>query len=122
MQANARFIASCHRFGDTNMLAMGVSQPEPCPLNITFKNGNSMYGIIMNADPAGGPATDPTTDNATIGCDSATTSRCEVWSITPSNSSGKNRGKLTRLATKPRESDQDLGYFNFSFKIEVALD
>ena len=50
VNANARFIASCHRAGyDVNMLDMPDQSEATCPLNIAFDQPDGRrYGIAMN--------------------------------------------------------------------------
>jgi len=119
---NARFIASCHRTGyDVNMLSMLNGAEETCPLNITFDDGGFRYGIAMNSVDTIGLGT----EDVTITCLSAQTNQCNSWSIKPyvfSTTNGASSiGKLLKLATKPNQSDEDLGNFYFSFAIGVTI-
>jgi hypothetical protein len=114
---NARFIAQCHSTGyDINMLDMAVGMSDECPLAVRFEYGGNSYRIGMNyvnfAD----------TDPATISCTGVGTNRCNEWTIAPYSGAvnGKNIGKLVKIATRPRENDQDLGNFRFSFNIRVT--
>lgn len=114
---HGRFIAKCHSAGyDVNMLNMTPGVPTECPLNLAFESEGKSYRIVMNY--VGYPDTDP----VTITCDAAA-GQCKEWTITPyqSAASGKSVGKLLKVATKPRESDQDLGSFRFSFRIKVSI-
>jgi len=120
----ARFITECHRTGyDVNMLNIPVGTGDvnltTYPLALRFDDGGNTYRIAMNY--VGFADTDPVTITC-LGVGS--TNQCNSWTIKPfrdAPNAGKNVGKLLKLATKPRQTDQDLGNFYFSFEIGVTI-
>ena len=123
VNANARFIASCHRAGyDVNMLDMLAGSEATCPLNIAFDQPDGRrYGIVMNnasLDTYGGQEG---TDSVTITCDSSPNNQCNSWRIKPYLNGPSSRGRLFKLASKPNQPDQVLGDFNFSFDITISI-
>lgn len=122
VNANARFIASCHRAGyDVNMLDMLPGSEATCPLNIAFDQPDGRrYGIVMNnasLDTFGGQED---TDSVTIKCLNAN-NQCNSWPIRPYQNGPSSRGRLFKFASKPNQPNQDLGDFNFSFDITISI-
>ncbi|MEW5978891.1 MAG: hypothetical protein AB1898_24115 [Acidobacteriota bacterium] len=117
---NARFIAKCHmvEYGGVNMLDIPLGATATCPLAISFEFGGNSFRIAMNW------ANFPDTEPVRISCGRANASQCSQWAITPMNLAGDyptSIGKLLKLSAKPREPDQDLGNFRFSFSIGVSI-
>ena len=114
---HARFIVKCHLY-NVNMLDMAVGISDECPLAVSFQYGVNSYRIAMNN------VNFVDTDPVTITCKGVGTNQCNEWTIAPYSRAvilGKSIGKLIKVATKPRETDQDMGNFYFSFSLKVSI-
>jgi len=111
-----RFISKCAEVG-INMRTLILNQIVQCPLAISLTYGGAIYAVRMNANYPGTEFVQWTcvTQNGL--------SQCISWQMEPSvfrDGEFKNRGQLIKVATNRRETDQLLGQFYFSFKIDVS--
>lgn len=115
----ARFIAKCSQYG-TDMRNMQPNNFYPCPLAIAFDDaGGVRYRLSMHADNF------PEVNLMQVTCVTADTNgKCNQWKLEPSvtqlNGERKNVAKLLKVATKPNQSDQDMGDFYLSFAIHLT--
>ncbi len=115
----ARFISKCTQNG-IKMLSMQMNTPYFCPLAVAFDDASGVrYRLASN------PTNFSETNWVQITCIGTDASgRCSQWRIEPSvvQPSGelKNTTKLLKVATKPRETDQDMGDFYMSFSIHLT--
>jgi hypothetical protein len=95
----------------------------PCPLVVGFDDANGVrYRLVQNP---GNPANFTETNWVQVTCIAAdANSKCNQWKIEPSATQPdgeiKNVAKLLKVATRPRESDQDTGDFYLSFTIHLT--
>jgi len=115
----ARFISKCSQNG-INMRTMQTNTPYFCPLAVAFDDaGGVRYRL------AGNPANFSETNWVQINCVATdASSKCIQWRIVPSatqlNGEMKNVTKLLKVATRPNQSDQDMGDFYLSFGISLT--
>jgi hypothetical protein len=115
----ARFISKCSQNG-INMRTMQTNTPYFCPLAVAFDDaGGVRYRL------AGNPANFNETNWVQINCVATdASSKCIQWRIVPSatqlNGEMKNVTKLLKVATRPNQSDQDMGDFYLSFGISLT--
>jgi hypothetical protein len=115
----ARFIAKCAEYGG-DMRTIPGGATIYCPLAIAFDDpGGVRYRLNMN------PNNFPESNPVQITCVATdANSRCNQWKIEPSatqlNGERKNVATLLKVATKPRQTDQDMGDFYMSFAIHVT--
>lgn len=115
----ARFISKCSQNG-INMRTMQTNTPYFCPLALAFDDaGGVRYRL------AGNPTNFSETNWVQINCVATdASSKCIQWRIGPSatqlNGEIKNVTKLLKVATRPNQSDQDMGDFYLSFSIGVT--
>lgn len=108
-----RFISKC----TTNITTMLLNQTIPCPLALSIVHNGVTYALRTNDNYAG-------TEPVTWRCLARPSTKCTSWEMTPSaiqaDGQRKNVMQLLKPATKPRESDQLLGRFYISFKVNVT--
>lgn len=115
----ARFISKCSQNG-INFLNMQPNNIYPCPLALAFDDASGVrYRLTEN------PINFSETNWLQVTClATGANAKCNQWKIEPSviqiNGEQKNVAKLLKVATKPRETDQDLGDFYLSFTIHVT--
>jgi hypothetical protein len=115
----ARFISKCSQNG-INFLNMQPNSIYPCPLALAFDDASGVrYRLAEN------PINFSETNWLQVTCvATGANAKCNQWKIEPSatqlNGEVKNVAKLLKVATKPRETDQDLGDFYLSFTIHVT--
>lgn len=114
----ARFIAQCSEFGG-NMTTISSGSTTYCPLAIAFDDaGGVRYRIAMNSNNF------PEVNLVQVTCLASANGKCNQWRIEPSatqiNGERKNVAKLLKVATKPRQSDQDMGDFYLSFTMHLT--
>lgn len=115
----ARFIAKCSQYG-VDMRNMQPNNLYPCPLAIAFDDATGVrYRMSMHADNF------PEVNLVQVTClTTNATGKCNQWKMEPSvtqlNGERKNVAKLLKVATKPRQSDQDMGDFYLSFMIHIT--
>jgi len=115
----ARFIEQCSVYG-TDMRNMAAGTTVYCPLVIGFDDANGVrYRLTMRQDNF------PEVNLTQVTCEGADgNAKCNQWRIEPSstqlNGEVKNIAKLLSVATKPHQSDQDLGDFYLSFRIHLT--
>ena len=118
-QVRARFIAKCSQYG-TDMRNMQPNNFYPCPLAIAFDDaGGVRYRLSMHADNF------PEVNLMQVTCVATdTNAKCNQWKMEPSvtqlDGERKNVAKLLKVATKPNQSDQDMGDFYMSFTIHLT--
>ena len=115
----ARFISKCSQNG-INMRTMQTNTPYYCPLAVAFDDASGVRYRL-----AGNPTNFSETNWIQITCLATDASaKCMQWKIEPSvtqlDGERKNIAKLLKVATKPRQSDQDMGDFYLSFVIHVT--
>jgi hypothetical protein len=114
-----RFISKCSQNG-INFLNMQPNNIYPCPLALAFDDANGVkYRLAEN------PVNFSETNWLQVTCiTTGTNGKCNQWKIEPSvtqlNGELKNVAKLLKVATKPHDSDQDMGDFYLSFTIHVT--
>jgi hypothetical protein len=115
----ARFISKCSQYGvDMRTIAGGAT--AYCPLAIAFDDASGVrYRLTMHADNF------PEVNLVQVTCVGTNSSaRCNQWRLEPSvtqlDGERKNVTKLLKVATKPNQSDQDLGDFYLSFGINLT--
>lgn len=109
-----RFISQC---GSNPLQALGQGLSQSCGLVVSIDYAGSKYSL-RSAVP-----TAPGTDAALWTCLARNTTKCVSWQMTPSGSyigQSKNVMQLFKVASKPSQSDQPLGQFYMSFKVNVA--
>ena len=115
----ARFIAKCAEYGG-DMRTIPGGATIYCPLAIAFDDASGVrYRLNMN------PNNFPESNPVQITCVATdANSKCNQWKIEPSvtqlNGERKNVATLLKVATKPRQTDQDMGDFYMSFAIHVT--
>jgi hypothetical protein len=114
----ARFISKCSENG-INFLTMETNTPYFCPLALAFDDTSGVrYRLAEN------PINFSETNWVQVTCLATAAGKCNQWKIEPSvfqmNGEQKNVAKLLKVATKPRETDQDMGDFYLSFTIHVT--
>jgi hypothetical protein len=115
----ARLIAKCSQYG-IDMRNMLPNNFYGCPLAIAFDDVNGVrYRLSMHANNF------PEVNLVQVTCVTTNASgKCNQWKIEPSitqlDGERKNVTKLLKVATKPNQSDQDLGDFYLSFTIHVT--
>jgi hypothetical protein len=114
----ARLISKCTEFGN-NMRTIPVGVTTNCPLAIAFDDAAGVrYRFAMN------PNNFFEVNSVQINCVAGdATNNCNQWRIEPVtqlNGERKNVAKLLKVATRPRETDQDMGDFYLSFTIHVT--
>jgi hypothetical protein len=118
-QVRARFIAKCSQYG-TDMRNMQPNNFYPCPLAIAFDDaGGVRYRLSMHADNF------PEVNLMQVTCvGTDTNAKCNQWKMEPSvtqlDGEKKNVAKLLKVATRPNQSDQDMGDFYLSFAIHLT--
>jgi len=113
---NARFIAKCHEY-DVNMLDIPPDATALCPLVVGLGNG---YRIAMNW------VNFPDTEPVKFTCTRFATNQCSEWTVVPfsnpaDDSLATSIGKLIKAGTKPKDFEQDMGNFRFSFTMKVSI-
>jgi hypothetical protein len=115
----ARFIAKCSQYGvDMRTIAGGAT--TYCPLAIAFDDASGVrYRLSMHANNF------PEVNLMQVTCVATDTAgKCNQWKMEPSvtqlNGEKKNVAKLLKVATKPNQSDQDMGDFYMSFTIHLT--
>ncbi len=114
----ARFISKCSQYGVDMRTVLGSSTVY-CPLAIAFDDaGGVRYRLSMHANNF------PEVNLVQITCLANANSKCSQWKIEPSvtqpNGERKNVAKLLKVATNPRQTDQDMGDFYLSFTIHLT--
>ncbi len=115
----ARFIAKCSQYG-IDMRNMQPNNLYPCPLAIAFDDATGVrYRMSMHADNF------PEVNLVQVSCVTTNaTGKCNQWKMEPSvtqlNGERKNVTKLLKVATRPHDTDQDLGDFYMSFTIHMT--
>jgi hypothetical protein len=115
----ARFISKCTQNG-IDMRTMQPGNLYPCPLAVAFDDaGGVRYRLAAN------PSNFSETNWVQVTCVATdTNAKCNQWKIEPSvtqlNGERKNVAKLLKVATKPHQTDQDMGDFYLSFTIHVT--
>jgi hypothetical protein len=115
----ARLISKCTDFGN-NMKTIPGGVTITCPLALAFDDaGGVRYRLAMN------PLNFFESNPVQITCVATdASSKCNQWKIEPSvtqlDGERKNVAKLLKVATKPRQTDQDMGDFYMSFTIHVT--
>lgn len=115
----ARFIAKCNEYGG-DMRTIPGGATIYCPLAIAFDDaGGVRYRLNMNPNNFIG------TNPVQITCVATdANAKCNQWKIEPSatqlNGERKNVAKLLKVATKPRQADQDMGDFYLSFTMNLT--
>jgi len=111
-----RFISKCAEVG-INMRTLILNQIVECPLAISLTHDGATYAVRMNANYPG-------TELVKWTCVAQNnSSQCVSWQMDSSvfrDSEFKNRGQLIKVASNRRQTDQLLGQFYFSFKINVT--
>jgi hypothetical protein len=115
----ARFIAKCAEYGG-DMRTIPGGATIYCPLAIAFDDvGGVRYRLSMHANNF------PEVNLMQVTCVGTNASaKCNQWKMEPSvtqlNGERKNVAKLLKVASKPNQSDQDMGDFYMSFAIHVT--
>lgn len=115
----ARLISKCAEYGN-DMRTIPGGATVNCPLAIAFDDaGGVRYRLAMN------PNNFLEVNHVLVTCVATdANSNCNQWKIEPSatqlNGERKNVAKLLKIATKPREPDQDMGDFYMSFTIHLT--
>ncbi len=112
-----RFISKCTELG-INMRNLVQNQIVNCPLAISISYGGATYAVRMNANYPG-------TELVQWTCLTQDSSgKCSGWQMEPSvmqaNGERKIKGQLIKIASSRRQTDQLLGQFYFSFKVNVT--
>ncbi len=115
----ARFIEQCSVYG-TDMRSIPGGATVYCPLVVGFDDASGVrYRLTMRADNF--PEVN-LTQVTCVGTDA--NAKCNQWKIEPSatqlNGEIKNVAKLLKVATRPNQSDQDMGDFYLSFAIHLT--
>ena len=114
-----RLISKCTDFGN-NMRSISGGATISCPLAIAFDDASGVrYRLAMN------PLNFFESNPVQITCVTTdASSKCNQWKIEPGatqpDGERKNVAKLLKVATKPRQADQDMGDFYMSFTIHVT--
>ena len=115
----ARFIAKCSEYG-VDMRNMQPNNLYPCPLAIALDDASGVrYRLTMHANNF------PEVNLMQVTCVTTDAAgKCNQWKMEPSvtqlDGERKNVTKLLKLATKPRQTDQDMGDFYLSFTIHLT--
>lgn len=111
-----RFISKCAAWG-TFMPGMALGQQALCPLALSIDHNGVTYAVRANENYAG-------TEPVQWTCLARNSTKCVSWVMVPSvvqaDGERKIAMQLIKLASKPRESDQLLGRFYMSFKVNVT--
>ncbi|MGQ0761877.1 MAG: hypothetical protein ACT4OT_07665 [Acidobacteriota bacterium] len=114
----ARFIAKCSQNG-IDMRNMQMNTPYFCPLATAFNDAAGVRYRLAN-----NPTNFSETNWVYITCVGINASaKCSQWRLEPSvthNGELKIVSKLLKVATKPNQSDQDMGNFYLSFAIHLT--
>ncbi len=115
----ARFISKCSQNG-IQMQTMQPNTPYFCPLALAFDDASGVRYRLNN-----NPTNYSETNWLQISCvGTDANSKCNQWKLEPSvtqpNGELKNVTKLVKVATKPNQSDQDMGDFYLSFAIHLT--
>jgi hypothetical protein len=115
----ARFIAKCSQYG-VDMRNMWPNNLYPCPLAIAFDDASGIrYRLSMHANNF------PEVNLLQVTCVTTDGSgKCNQWNMEPSvtqlDGERKNVTKLLKVASNPRDADQDMGDFYMSFTIHLT--
>lgn len=115
----ARFIAQCSSSG-IDMRNMQPNNFYPCPMAVAFDDANGVrYRLAQN------PVNYGETNAVQVTCIATdANSKCNQWKLEPSatqlNGEVKNVAKLLKVATRPNQSDQDMGDFYLSFTVHLT--
>jgi hypothetical protein len=115
----ARFITKCSQNG-IDMRMMQPNNLYPCPMAVAFDDASGVrYRLAEN------PNNFIETNWVQVTCVAKdANAKCNQWKIEPSaiqmNGEQKNVAKLLKVATKPRETDQDMGDFYLSFTMHLT--
>lgn len=116
----ARLISKCTDYGN-DMRTIPGGATVNCPLAIAFDAaGGVRYRLAMN------PNNFFEVNPVQITCVATdANSKCNQWKIEPSatqfpSGERKNVAKLLKVATKPNQTDQDMGDFYMSFTIHLT--
>jgi hypothetical protein len=118
-QVRTRFIAKCSQNG-IDMRTMQTNIVYPCDMAVAFDDASGVrYRLAEN------PINFSETNWVQITCVATdVNAKCNQWKVEPSvtqlNGERKNVAKLLKVATKPHQSDQDMGDFYLSFTIHVT--
>lgn len=115
----ARFIAKCNEFGG-DMRTIPGGGTIYCPLAIAFDDAFGVrYRLNMNPNHF---SESNLVQISCVGTDA--NAKCNQWKIEPSatqlNGERKNVAKLLKVATRPKQTDQDMGDFYLSFTINLT--
>lgn len=116
----ARLISKCSEYGN-DMRTIPGGATVNCPLAIRFNDAGGV-GYRMNMNPNNFIEVNP----VQITCVTTdANSKCNQWRIEPSatqfpSGERKNVAKLLKVATKPNQTDQDMGDFYMSFTIHLT--
>jgi hypothetical protein len=116
----ARLISKCSEYGN-DMRTIPGGATVNCPLAIAFDDAAGVrYRLAMN------PNNFIEVNSVLVTCVATdANSKCNQWKIEPSvtqfpSGERKNVAKLLKVATNPRETDQDMGDFYLSFTIHLT--
>jgi hypothetical protein len=115
----ARFIAQCSQNG-VDFRTMQPTNIYPCPMALAFDDANGVrYRLAQN------PINYSETNWVQVTCVATdTNSKCNQWKLEPGaiqlSGERKNVAKLLKVATRPHQSDQDMGDFYMSFSIHLT--
>lgn len=118
-QVRARFISKCSEWGG-DMRTIPGGGTIYCPLAIAFDDASGVrYRLAMNSNNF------PEVNPVQITCVATdANAKCNQWKIEPSvtqlDGERKNVAKLLKVATKPKQVDQDMGDFYLSFTIHLT--
>lgn len=108
-----RFISKC----TTNITTMLLNETIQCPLALSIVDNGVTYALRTNDNYAG-------TEPVLWTCLARPSTKCTSWEMTPSviqaDGQQKNVMQLVKPATSRRETEQNLGQFYVSFKINVT--
>jgi hypothetical protein len=116
----ARLISKCSEYGN-DMRTIPGGATVNCPLAIAFDDAAGVrYRLAMN------PNNFIEVNSVLVTCVTTdANSKCNQWKIEPSvtqfpSGERKNVAKLLKIATRPRDVDQDMGDFYLSFTIHLT--
>ena len=108
-----RFISKC----TTNITTMLLNQTIQCPLALSIVYNGVTYALRTNDNYSG-------TEPVLWTCLARPSTKCTSWEMIPSaiqaDGQRKNVMQLVKPATSQRETEQNLGQFYVSFKINVT--
>lgn len=115
----ARFISKCSQNG-INMRTMQLNNLYPCDMAVAFDDASGVrYRLAENPNNFGETSWVQITCVATDA-----NAKCNQWKMEPSvtqlNGERKNVAKLLKVATRPHQTDQDMGDFYLSFTIHIT--